>query len=172
VLSFGSGPIVLAAMRRQLPDHPRPFKLPGGDAIPFLAFYCANMIVIWAGWGTNWKLFVAVALGFVVLAIFYVTSRDTMPKMDWKAGATWALPWLGGLCLISYIGDYPDKSKHAGNTSLIGFGPDFVVVLALAALVWFLALKVRLPDNVVAGNLERMTNEAAEEDQELGSTAR
>src|SRR4051812_31542759 len=38
VLSFGSGPIVLAAMRRQLPDHPRPFELPGGDVIPFLAF--------------------------------------------------------------------------------------------------------------------------------------
>ena len=172
VLSFGSGPIVLAAMRRQLPDHPRPFKLPGGDVIPFLAFYSANMIVIWAGWGTNWKLFVAVALGFVVLAIFYATSRDSMPRMDWKAGASWALPWLAGLCLISYIGDYPDPDKHAGNTSTIGFGLDFVVVLALSALVWLLALKVRLSDDVVADNLEQMTAEAAEEDKELGSTAR
>lgn len=172
VLSFGSGPIVLAAMRRQLPDHPRPFKLPGGDLIPFLAFYSSNMIVFWAGWATNWKLFVAVALGFVVLAIFYATSRDSMPPMDWKAGATWVLPWLGGLCLISYLGDYPEQSKHAGNTSTIGFGVGFVVMLALSALVYWLAVRVRLSDDEVTANVERMTAAAAEEDKELGSTAR
>jgi hypothetical protein len=92
--------------------------------------------------------------------------------MDWKAGATWALPWLGGLCLISYLGDYPEKSKHAGNTSMIGFGMGFVVLLALSAAVYWLALKVRLSNDQVATNLDRMTTEAAEEDSELGSTAR
>jgi amino acid transporter len=172
VLSFGSGPLVLAAMRRQLPDHPRPFKLPGGDIVPFLAFYCSNLIVLWAGWATNWKLFVAVALGFVVFAILYLTSRDSMPKMDWKAGASWALPWLGGLCLISYLGDYPEKSKHAGNTSTFGFGVDFFVVLALSALVYWLAVRVRLSNAEVATNIEFMTTEAAEEDKELGGSAR
>ena len=172
VLSFGSGPIVLAAMRRQLPEHPRPFRLPGGDLLPFLAFYSSNMIVFWAGWDTNWKLFLAVALGFVVLAVFYATSRDSMPKMDWKSGATWALPWLGGLCLISYLGDYPEQSKHAGNTATIGFGTGSLVMLALSAFVYWLALKVRLSDGEVAANIERMTTQAAEEDRELGSTAR
>ena len=67
VLSFGSGPIVHAAMRRQMPDLERPFRLPGGDVIPFLAFYSSNLIVYWAGWDVNWKLFTAVALGFVFL---------------------------------------------------------------------------------------------------------
>ena len=86
VLSFGSGPIVLAAMRREIYDHDRPFKLPGGDLIPFLAFYSANLIVLWAGWDTNWKLFVAVLLGFVLLAVFHLTGRGAMPQMHWKAG--------------------------------------------------------------------------------------
>jgi len=172
VLSFGSGPIVLAAFRRQIPEHERPFKLPGGDAIPFLAFYSSNLIVFWAGWGTNWKLFVAVALGFVVLGIFQLTSRDTMPDMDWKAGASWALPWLAGLCLISYLGDYPEKSKHAGNTSTIGFGMGFVVLLALSAIVYWLALKVRLSNEQVAANIEAATSEATQEDRELDSSAR
>ncbi|HST48721.1 APC family permease [Jatrophihabitans sp.] len=172
VLSFGSGPIVLAAMRRQLPDHHRPFKLPGGDVIPFLAFYCSNMIVFWAGWDTNWKLFVAVAIGFVVLAIFHLTDRENMPALDWKAGASWALPWLGGLCLISYLGDYPEKSKHAGNTSTIGFGVGFLVILALSALVFWLAMRVRLTSDEVANNVELMTTGAAEEDKELGSSMR
>ncbi len=169
VLSFGSGPVVLAAMRRQIPEHNRPFRLPGGDVLPFLAFYFSNLIVFWAGWATNWKLFTAVALGFVVLAVFYLTSRDSMPPMDWKAGASWTLPWLGGLCLISYLGDYPEQSKHAGNTSTIGFGAGFVVVLALSAFVYWLALKVRLPANQVAVHVEDTRVEAARQNQELGS---
>lgn len=48
VISFGSGPLVLAALRRTMPDRERPFRVWGGDAIPLLAFYSANMIVYWA----------------------------------------------------------------------------------------------------------------------------
>ena len=169
VLSFGSGPIVLSAMRRQIPDHERPFRVPFGDVIPFLAFYCANLIVYWAGWDVNWKLFVAVAIGFVVLALIKLTSKDAMPEMDWKAGATWALPWFGGLALISYLGDYPELSSKAGNTGLIGFGWGFVVLLALSAAVWFLAQSVRLPTERVDEHIEQVSAEAAEEEAELGA---
>ena len=49
-----------------------------------------------------------------------------MPPMEWRAGATWTLPWLGGLCLISYLGDYPEQAKDAGNTGTIGFGWGFL----------------------------------------------
>jgi amino acid transporter len=170
VLSFGSGPIVLAAMRRQIPDFERPFKLPLGDTIPFLAFYASSLIVYWAGWDTDWKLFVAVALGFVLLGVLHVIGTD-MPHLDWKAGATWSLPWLGGLCLISYLGDYPDQSVKAGNTGAIGFGWGFVVVLALCVVVYWLALQVKLPAEQVERNIEATKAEAAEEEHELGAGA-
>lgn len=168
VLSFGSGPIVLAAMRRSIPAQARTFRVPGGDVIPFLAFYAANLIVLWAGWDTNWKLFVAVALGFVVLGIFHLAGRADLPPMDWRAGASWILPWLGGLCLISFLGDYPEASAAAGNTSIIGFGPDFVAVLALSALVWWIAMRVRLPGATMERTIEATVAEAAQEDRELG----
>lgn len=167
-LSFGSGPIVLAAMRRQIPEHERPFKLPFGDVIPFLAFYAANMIVYWAGWETNWKLFVAVAIGFVVLGIFYLIPSVNTDRLDLRAGATWALPWFGGLCLISYLGDFPEKKMAVGNTATIAYGWDFLVLLALSAIVWFLALKVRLPKHRVEEHIEEVSAEAAEEERELG----
>lgn len=169
VLSFGSGPLVLAAMRKQIPNHKRPFRLPGGHILPFLAFYCSNLIVYWAGWDEDWRLFVAVALGFVVLAIFRFTMHG-LPAMDWRAGATWVLPWLGGLCLISYVGDYPDQSSHAGNTGAISFGWGFLVILALSVLVYLLALWVKLPGDVVEQHIEQTTAEAAEEERELGAT--
>ena len=168
VLSFGSGPIVLAAMRRQIPRTERPFKLPFGDVIPFLAFYASNLIVYWAGWDKNWKLFLAVALGFVFLVGFHLFGKD-VPHLDLKAGASWALPWLGGLCLISYLGDYPEKSENAGNTGSIGFGWGFIVILALTAAVWWIALKMRLPSEQVEENIKATTAEAEEEEQELGA---
>jgi amino acid transporter len=173
VLSFGSGPVVLAAMRRQLPDHERPFRLPGGDVIPFLGFYCSNLIVYWAGWNTNWKLFVAVALGFVVLAILHLRAgQERRPAMDWRAGATWVLPWLAGLCLISYLGDYPEHSKHAGNTSTISFGWGFLVILALSALVYILALRQRLPVEQAERNREETVAEASLDEGELDGAGR
>jgi len=159
VLSFGSGPVVLAALRRELPDHPRPFRLPGGDAIPFLAFYASNLIVYWAGWETNWKLFVTVALGFVFLGLMHLRGRD-LPALEWRAGATWLLPWLAGLCLIRYLGDYPEKSKHVGNTGTIGFGWGFLVILALTTLVWLVALRVRLPRETVEAHVQQTEAEA------------
>jgi amino acid transporter len=169
VLSLGSGPIVLAAMRRELRDHDRPFRVPGGDVIPFLAFYASNLIVMWAGWDTDWKLFAAVGLGFVMLAIFHLTDRGAMPQMDFKAGATWLLPWMAGLCLISYLGDYPEKSAGAGNRALIGFGWGFLVVLGLSMIVWAVAMRVRLPRAEVDRHVEQTTLEAQLEDQELGA---
>jgi amino acid transporter len=167
VLSFGSGPIVLAAMRRELPDHDRPFRVPFGDVIPFLAFYAANMIVIWAGWDEDWRLFVAVLIGFVVLGLFKVSGRVELNDMQWRAGL-WALPWFGGLALISYFGSFPE-SPRKGNTGDLPFGWDFLVVLVLSALVWFLALHVRLPKSVVQDNLDATMAEAEAEQEELGA---
>ncbi len=164
VLSFGSGPIVLAAMRRQIPDQPRPFKVPGGDIIPFLALYSANLIVYWAGWNTNWKLFATIGIGFVFLAAFQIFDKGQAPKLDWKAGVTWVLPWLAGLAIISWVGDYD------GGQGYIGLGWGFVVNLVLAAIVYFLALRVPLPQARVLEHIEEARAEARVEEEELGAS--
>jgi amino acid transporter len=139
VLSFGSGPLVWAALRRELPDHPRPFRLPGGHVIPFLAFFSANMIVYWAGWDTNWKLFAAVALGLALLGVAKLVGRDPLPPMDWRAGI-WVLPWLVALALISYLGSYGDSARD-----VFGLGAGALVTLALSIAVYAGAYHVRLP---------------------------
>ncbi|MFB9239729.1 APC family permease [Plantactinospora siamensis] len=146
VLSFGSGPLVFAALRREMPDQSRGFRLPGGDVIPFLAFFSSNMIVFWAGWGTNWKLFLGVLIGLVLLGIFRATGSVHLPHMNWRAGS-WTIPWLGGLALISYLSDYE-------GTGLIGLGWGFVVNLVFSALIYLMALKVRLSGDAVREIIE------------------
>jgi amino acid transporter len=162
VLSFGSGPLVLAAMRKQIPDQERPFRLPFGHLIPVLAFWSSNLIVYWSGWIITWKLMVAMLLGFVLLVIFEITGR-ARPDLDLKAGATWVLPWLGGLTVLSYLGDY------GGGRGVIGFGAAIPIVLVFTLVIYVIAHVVRLGPEHVQVHIEESRREAAVEDSELGS---
>src|SRR5699024_1092971 len=47
VLSFATAPLAVLAMRKQLPDHKRPFKLPLVKIMAFLAFLATNLIIYW-----------------------------------------------------------------------------------------------------------------------------
>ncbi len=167
VLSFASGPLVLAALRQQVPDQERPFRLPGGHVIPVLAFWCSNLIVYWSGWLTGWKLYVAVLLGFVLLGLFTVTGRVTAPKLDFKAGVAWLGPWLGGLALISYLGNFPDKSAGAGNLGIIDFGWAMVILFALSVVVYAIAYRVRLSPEEARQHIEQSRSEAEVEESDL-----
>ena len=60
------------------------------------------------------------------------------------------LPWLGGLCLISWLGSFPEPSEGAGNLGVIDFNLGFVATGLLTALVMWLAQRYRLPAGTVA----------------------
>lgn len=150
ILSFGTGPLVVAALRRQLPDQERPFRLKGGDVLPFLAFLSSNLIVYWAGWATNWRLFLAVVLGYIVLAIHYATAKDKskIPPLQFKSG-WWILVWFGGLALCSWLGHY------GGGLDILGFGSGIVAMVVLTAVVYVLAMRTRLGARQVVENVHR-----------------
>jgi amino acid transporter len=169
VLSFGAGCLTLIALRREIPDAHRPFRSPFGNVVALLAFYASNLIVYWAGWDVNWKLFLALVLGFILLPVFHATRRDAAP-LDLRSGATWTLPWLGGLALISWLGDYPNDPR-AGNRGIITFGWDFVVIAALSLLVALLAHRVRLPRERVEKNIELTMSDSRKEQEDLGAAA-
>ena len=140
VLSFGTGPLVWAALRAQLPDHERPFRVPGGHVIPWLAFFSSNVIVYWAGWNTNWKLFVAILIGFVLLVLYRALHRGPKSPMAWRAGL-WLVPWLGSLALISYLGSYGQ-----GSQKVLGLVSGVLVTAAMSVVIYLLAYRLRLPN--------------------------
>ena len=152
VMSFGSGPLTMMALRRELPDHKRPFRLGGGWIIPYLAFLSSNLIVFWSGWDVVWKLMVAVLLGFVLLAIHETGWGRHTPKLDLRAGF-WMLPWLGGVTLISWLGRYPGLDKHAGNLGHLDMVSGLVVIVIFSAAIMALAQALRLRGERVLGQL-------------------
>ena len=167
VLSFGAGTLVIGALRRELPERERPFRVPFGDVLPFLALYASNLIVYWSGWDVDWKLFVAILLGFALLGVFHLTGKGDMPPMDWRSGASWVVPWLAGQALISYLGDYPDPA--VGNQKLFGFGWGFVVVLVFTAIIYAIAMRTRLSRDRIEAHIADTEAEVSQEKEDLGA---
>ncbi len=165
VLSFGTGPLAVAALRQQQPDHARPFRVPAGHVIPFLAFWSSNLIVYWTGWDTDYKLFIACLLGGIaLLGNIWHRRRNGLPTtFHWRAGI-WYIPWLAGLAIISWLGDY------AGGLGVIHFGSAFPVTFVFSALIYWLAYTLRLDRQTVEKNIAEVRAEAEAEEAALGAT--
>lgn len=149
VVSFGSGPIVVGALRRQLPDQDRPFKLPAGDLIPLLAFICTNLLVLWTGWAVVWKTLAAIAIGYVVLAIYTAMQGSrNMPPWEFKAGS-WVIPWFLGLGLVTYLAPYE------GGSEILSAGWSAAAMAVLSTVIYYWAMAVCLPARRAAENIER-----------------
>jgi amino acid transporter len=163
VLAYGMQPLTLGALRRQAPDHDRPYRLQLAEIISPVAFVVANLIIYWSTWTVVWKLMLAVLVGYLILAIgSLVRPQATRPQLDWRAGY-WLLPYLGGLTLISYVG-----AQDFGGTGLFPFGWDALIVAVFSVAIYVLAIRLRLPDATAEKYMTELSAEAESEEEELG----
>lgn len=153
VLSFGSGPVALLAMRKQLPDNKRPFRLPFPEIMAYLGFLAANLIVYWSGWNDIWKLIIAVLVGYIILIIHEASNHKKTPPLEIKHGL-WIIVWLIGIAIISYLGVYPLVEEGAGNIGIIGVGLDVIIIAIFNIFIVWLAVKSRLPVEKVKTHLQ------------------
>ncbi|MEZ0578779.1 APC family permease [Nocardioides sp. MH1] len=169
VLSFASGPLVFAALRKQVPDAERPFRLPGGHLIPVLAFFGSNLIIYWSGWDIVWKLMVSVLIGFALLGIFVLTGQVKLPDLDFPSGAAWLLPWLGGITLLSYLGNFPEEPRK-GNLGWLNFETSVGLIFVFSIAIYLIAYAARLSPEAAQGHIDAVSEEAAVEEEELGAS--
>ena len=137
VIIYSGQCVSVAALRKQLPDAERPFRLPAMEVIAPVAFVIANEIVLFAGWTTNWKLLAAVALGFILLALSNAfRPSEERVSLDWSSGA-WLVPWLAALGLVSYLSSFEGQD-------VLGFGVDMAATAVVAVVVYVAAMRMRL----------------------------
>jgi amino acid transporter len=137
VLMYASAPLSLAALRRQDSARKRPFRLPLAGVLSPLAFIVANYIVYFTPWGTIWKLYVGIAVGFVIMATWrHFALPSERASLDWRAGS-WLFPWLAGMAIVSYLGRF-------GGHSVIPRWWDLVIVAGYSLVIYAIALAVRL----------------------------
>jgi amino acid transporter len=137
ILSLAFGPVSLVALRHQLPDQGRPFRLKAGVAVSAIAFMLVGCIVYWAGWQTNWKVFaLALAGGALLIGVNYWSGEKD--KLDLKQ-SLWFWLFINGLGVLSLIGNF------GGGLGLIPKYVDLVVVSSFSLLTFWIAMRDRLP---------------------------
>lgn len=135
VISYAMGPISLMALRRQLPDEHRSFRLPAVHLLSFLAFYSCNLMSYWTGWNTMSKLAIAIAVGIAGFILAIALGRVSKEQLGLRA-LTWVAPYLLGLIIISYLGSF-------GGKNIISFGWDFLILAIFSAVILYVSVLVR-----------------------------
>jgi amino acid transporter len=136
VLSLAFGPVSLTALRYQLPDANRPFKLRAAATLSAISFVLVGFVVYWSGWDTNWKVF-GLAAGGALLLGFLHWRRGDYTNLDLSQSA-WFWLFIAGLAVISYTGNY------GNGLGLLRHGSDIALVVALSLGAFQLAMRMRL----------------------------
>lgn len=155
VLSFVAGPVTMVALRRQLPDRRRPFRLPMADVVGASAFVVVGLIVYWSGWQTIQRLLVPMAIGALMFLWKLWRDRHDTKPLDLRQ-AIWLLPWFGGLCVLSWLGSF------GGGREVLSAVWGTVAAAALALSLFPLAVHLRLPSD---RTLAYVTEDHLDEDE-------
>ena len=102
VIAYALGPLSLLALRQQLPNQKRPFRLPWAEFFCPLAFMICGLLIYVTGWAVAWKL----GLVFFVCGTVFITSQLLFrQKMD-LISALWIPPFLIGLVFLTWLGGH------------------------------------------------------------------
>ena len=148
VLMYAGAPLSLGALRRSRPDLPRPYRLPAADVLAPAAFVFATFIVYWSGWQTVSTLMVALMLGYGLMGLARRLKLDQDPPMiEWASG-WWLFPYLAGVSIVSYMGNF-------GSGGILGgIGPFHDVLVGgrgVIPLWWDLGLLAAFSIAIYAG---------------------
>jgi amino acid transporter len=147
VLMYAGAPLALGALRSRLPDAERPYRLPVARVLAPAAFVVANFLILWSGWTTDYKLGIAILIGYAILAANRLLRLNPIePLLDWHSAA-WLPVYLVGMGLIVYLSDFGPLAHP-----WFPLWWDMVVVALLSLIVYAWAQRVALP----AERIERL----------------
>jgi amino acid transporter len=137
VLMYAGAPLSIAAFRAQVPEAPRPFRMPFIQVLGPLAFICADFIIYWSGFRVIWKLGIALGIGYVLIGIWMAFDKQR-PPLDWK-NAVWLPVYLAGIGIASWQGQFgPD------NTGRMWPGWDLLIIAGFSVVIYYWAYFSRL----------------------------
>ena len=127
VLSFAIGPVAVVALRRQMPNAPRLFRIPASGLIAAIGFTISSLIVYWSDWTSMKILLIIIGVALVTMLV----SRLLVERKSWRTfdlrEAIWMLPFIASLTLVSGLGNF-------GGAEVLPFGWDMVILSVLALI--------------------------------------
>ncbi|MBC2933740.1 APC family permease [Nocardioides sp. zg-1228] len=138
VLSMCLGPVTVMALRHQVPDRVRPFRLHAVSVMARVAFVVITLIIYWTGWETMVKLTIPIAVGVAVLA--WRVLRDPQLRGSLALGSlVWLGPYYAGALLLTFLG------RFGGGRDVLPAGVDMVVVTVFALALFEWGVRSALP---------------------------
>jgi amino acid transporter len=146
VLMYAGAPLAFGVFRRRLPNAERPWRAPMGAVLAPVSFVVANLLILWSGWNTDWRLGIAIAIGYVILALTRIFDwNPRSPQLDLRA-ASWLPAYIIGMGAIVYVSDFnTDASGAIAGPNWIPLWWDMVAVAIFSAIIYFWAMAVALP---------------------------
>ena len=143
VLSYAVAPVTVAALRRNAPDMPRPFRVKGMGVLGPLSFIIAALIVYWSGWNTvSWLL----ALQIVMFALYLLCGRfvptQHLSLAQQVRSSAWLIGFYAVTILLSWLGSF-------GGLGVIGHPLDTAVVAACALGIYYWGAATGVPAHLV-----------------------
>jgi amino acid transporter len=154
VLMYAGAPLALGTFRRRLPGAERPYRVPAAPALAPLAFVVANLLILWSGWTTDYKLGIAILIGYAILIANRVFKLNpTAPVLDLDA-ARWLPVYLVGMGAIVYLSDFgPMKNPW------FPLWWDMLAVAVFSLAIFYWALHVALPTERIEETISRTVDE-------------
>ncbi|MCH2182571.1 MAG: APC family permease [Mariniblastus sp.] len=132
VLSFSIGPVAVLALRRQMPNAKKRFRIPMPRLTAVLGFTVSALIVYWSNLTSMLVLLVIVVASLLTLFIKrLLVDHKPWSSFDFRE-AIWLVPFLGSLTLFSWLGNY-------GGLKLIPFGWDMLLLVIVTIGNFFIA---------------------------------
>jgi amino acid transporter len=140
VLMYAGAPLAFGVFRDKLPDLERPYRLAAGEVMAPFAFIVANLIILWSGWDTIWRLGVAIVIGYVLLAASRLLHLNPAePPLELRS-AQWLLPYLLAMGIIVRVSAFgPMKDPWLSEWW------SLAVVAAVSLVIYYWAKAVALP---------------------------
>jgi amino acid transporter len=166
VLMYSFAPLSLAGLRKQDPDRPRAYRLPAAKVLCPLSFVFANMIIYFAGWSTIFWLYMFIVVGLVIFAGYQASiPAERRTVIDWRA-ASWLVPWLIGLAIISWQGQYTSSPSTVFGLTLnptlnLPTWWDLLVLAVWALVIYYWAVAVTMSTDKVQAAVRDVEGEAA-----------
>jgi len=159
VLSYAVAPVSVAALRRNAPDMPRPFRVKWMGVMGPLSFIVAALIVYWSGWNTvSWLLGLQIVMFVVYLLCSRFVPTNHLSLGQQVRSSLWLIGFYAVTMVLSKLGTF-------GGLGVLAHPFDTLVVAACATGIYYWGAATGGPAHLV--RLE--DDEDSEEAPELAS---
>ncbi|HET9733578.1 MAG TPA: APC family permease [Acidimicrobiales bacterium] len=154
VLMYAGAPLALGAFRKRLPHAQRPYRMAGAGVLSPVAFILSSFIIMWSGWTTDWKLGVAILIGYALIALNVAGNlNEIKPTWDVRA-ASWLPVYLVGVGVMTY-------GSAWGNLKHPWFGSndvwwDLAILGVFSLIIYFWAVAVSLPAEQMQAEIDKV----------------